>query len=70
MVFRRHNLFCRIDGARNRSAWLMRSGGSGAQQLTGPLAPEDPGDPGMNWFGYYGTINWKGLIDWRRSHPL
>jgi len=66
----RHILFCRIDGARNRTAWLMRSDGSGARQLTGPLAPEDPGDPDMNWFGYYGTINWKGLIDWRRSHPL
>jgi hypothetical protein len=63
----RHILFCRIDEARNRTAWLMRSDGSGAQQLTGPLAPEDPANPDMNWFGYYGTINWKGLIGWRRA---
>jgi hypothetical protein len=64
----RHILFCRIDEARNRTVWLMRSDGNEPRQVTGPLAPEDPGNPDMNWFGYYGTINWKDRIDWHRGH--
>lgn len=60
-------LFCRIDEAGNRTVWLMRSDGSGATQVAGPLAPEEPGEPDMNWFGYYGTINWKARIDWYRA---
>ena len=43
----------------------MRSDGSGAKQVAGALAPEDPANPDMNWFGYYGTIDWKSRLDWR-----
>ncbi|HKD07798.1 MAG TPA: hypothetical protein VKB79_18000 [Bryobacteraceae bacterium] len=63
----RYILFCRIDEGRNRTVWLMRSDGSGAAQVAGPLAAQDPANLGMNWFGYYGTVRWKGLIDWRQS---
>jgi hypothetical protein len=65
----RYILFCRIDEARNRTVWVMRADGVGAEQVAGPLAAEDPGQPDMNWFGYYGTIDWKGLIDWHRAKP-
>jgi WD40-like Beta Propeller Repeat len=63
----RHILFCRIDEARTQTVWLMRSDGSGARQVAGALAAGKPGDPGLAWFGYYGTIDWKDRIDWHRA---
>lgn len=62
----RHLLFCRIDDARNQTVWLMRSDGTGAEQVAGPLDANNADDADLAWFGYYGTIDWGARIDWQR----
>ena len=59
----RHILFCRIDESSTQTVWLIRSDGTGATQVAGPL-DGNVDDPALAWFGYYGTINWKSCIDW------
>lgn len=62
----RRILFCRIDHARNQTVWLMRADGTAPVQVAGPLDPDNAEDPDLAWFGYYGTIDWRARLDWRR----
>ncbi len=51
-------LFCRMDQENRKTLWLMRSDGTEAAQVAGPLGGED------SWFGYYGYIAWRSWFDW------
>jgi Tol biopolymer transport system component len=69
----RHILFCRIrpgpvgrDGEvqSTNSVWLMDAQGGGVTQVAGPLQGNDTFE-GEGWFGYYGTIDWRAVMDCR-----
>jgi hypothetical protein len=71
----RHILFCRIrpgpvdgDGAvqSTKSVWLMDAQGGGATEVAGPLQGNDTFE-GEGWFGYYGTTDWRAVMDCRRG---
>jgi hypothetical protein len=66
----RHILFCRISSEAGRSGgaapcsrsiWLLDTAGGGVTQLAGPLQSNDTFEEG--WFGYYGTIDWRPVMD-------
>jgi hypothetical protein len=61
-------LFCRIDSGNNRTLWLMDSENASPAQVTGPLHANSglPGEEGA-WFGYYGYIDWRAMVDWSRQ---
>ncbi len=65
----RHILFARIErgGASGRkSLWLMDEHGGGAAEIAGPLQVNDTFE-GEYWFGYYGTIDWRAVMDYHRG---
>jgi hypothetical protein len=62
-----HLLFCRIDEESNQTVWLMQSDGTDLRQVAGPLDPDDADDPGLAWFGYYGTIDWPARLHFVRE---
>jgi Tol biopolymer transport system component len=52
-----HILFCRVDGARQRTLWMMRADGTAPRQVAGPLYIDpDQGD-------YYGYLYWPEILD-------
>jgi hypothetical protein len=60
-----HILFCRIDRDNNKTLWLMDAESSRPLQVAGPLYA-NPGllRPDETWFGYYGYIDWRTMVDW------
>lgn len=69
----RHILFCRIrpgngDGTSQstKSVWLMDAQGGGVTEIAGDLQGNDTFD-GEGWFGYYGTIDWRAVMDCHRG---
>ena len=60
-----HILFGRMDRAGNRTLWLMDAESPRPAQVAGPLdaSPEQPG-PDDAWFGYYGYLGWRRVVDW------
>jgi Tol biopolymer transport system component len=63
-----HILFGRIDRGNNQTLWLMEAENSSPIQVTGPLY-SGPGLAGLHeaWFGYYGYIDWRTMVDWYRG---
>jgi Tol biopolymer transport system component len=63
----KHILFCRIDRANNKTLWLMAADGGNAAQVAELYT--DPGLLGVDgaWFGYYGYIDWRNMVDWFRG---
>jgi len=64
-----HILFCRVDAKQAWTIWLMRSDGSEARQIAGPLRPP-PDLTDAEKFGYkvyYGHTDWRSLFDWWRG---
>lgn len=63
-------LFCRIERGPGQtsaqSIWLMDDQGRNLTRIAGPLDANDDFD-GEGWFGYYGTIDWRASLDYRRS---
>jgi hypothetical protein len=61
-----HILFCRLDANDARTIWLMRSDGSEARQVAGPLRP--PPDltdaEKFSYKIYYGYTEWTSMFDW------
>ena len=67
----RHILFCRIcrgagETSNIQSVWLMDASGGGAVEVAGPLH-SDGAFEGESWFGYYGTIDWRAVMDYHRG---
>jgi Tol biopolymer transport system component len=64
-----HILFCRVDAKNAWTTWLMRSDGSEARQIAGPLRPPpDLSDSErFSYKMYYGYKDWRSLFDWWRG---
>jgi hypothetical protein len=60
-----HILFGRIDRGNNQTLWLMEAESPSPIQVAGPLYT-GPGLAGLHeaWFGYYGYIDWRTMLDW------
>ena len=54
----RHILFGRIDRGNNQTLWLMEAESPSPIQVAGPLGSDE------TWFGYYGYIDWRTMVDW------
>jgi Tol biopolymer transport system component len=63
----KHILFCRIDRGNDKTLWLMAADGGNAVQVAALYT--DPGLLGADgaWFGYYGYIDWRSMVDWFRG---
>lgn len=61
-------LFGRIDSGNNKTLWLTAVGSGSLLQVAGPLYAKS-GLPGGDdgWFGYYGYIDWRSMVDWYRG---
>ncbi len=53
-----HILFARLDQKGRASLWLIRNDGSELQPVVDELIPA------VEWFDYYGYINWDGYFAW------
>ena len=64
----RHILFGRIDRGNNRTLWLMEAESPSPIQVAGPLHTS-AWLPGLHeaWFGYYGYIDWRSMVDWHQG---
>jgi Tol biopolymer transport system component len=62
-----HILFGRMDFNGHPSLWLMKSDGTEARYVCS-LKLHDDEDLGTDehWFGYYGYIDWRSAVGWRR----
>jgi dipeptidyl aminopeptidase/acylaminoacyl peptidase len=60
-------LFCRIDRRNHQTLWL--TGADGASPVQVAELYTDPGLLGADgtWFGYYGYIDWRNMVDWFRG---
>jgi dipeptidyl aminopeptidase/acylaminoacyl peptidase len=56
-----HILFTRIDDQSRLTVWLTEVVNPSPTQVAGPL----PGSE-YAWFGYYGYVDWRALLDWYR----
>jgi Tol biopolymer transport system component len=54
-----HLLFCRVDGARQRTLWMMRVDGTAPRQVAAALYA----DPDVFDVDYYGYLFWPGILD-------
>ena len=65
-----HILFGRIDRGNNQTLWLMEADNPRPIQVAGPLYT-NAGPLGLHetWFGYYGYIDWRTMVDWYRGAP-
>jgi Tol biopolymer transport system component len=65
-----HILFARIDRGNNQTLWLMEAESPSPIQVAGPLYA-GTGLAGLDetWFGYYGYIDWRTMVDWYRGAP-
>ena len=64
----RRILFTRIERSAGRavkSFWMMDEHGASPTQVAGPLLDNDTFE-GESWFGYYGTIDWRAVMDYQR----
>ncbi|HEV3197514.1 MAG TPA: hypothetical protein VGZ73_06390 [Bryobacteraceae bacterium] len=61
-------LFGRIDSGNERTLWLTDVEGGRPIQVAGPLYART-GLTGADegWFGYYGYIDWRRMMDWHRG---
>jgi dipeptidyl aminopeptidase/acylaminoacyl peptidase len=66
----RHILFGRIDRGNNQTLWLMEAENPSPIQVAGPLHTST-WLPGLHeaWFGFYGYIDWRTMMDWYRGAP-
>jgi len=63
-----HILFGRIDRGNNQTLWLMEAESPSPIQVAGPLHTST-WLPGLHeaWFGFYGYIDWRTMMDWYRG---
>jgi hypothetical protein len=54
-----HLLFCRVDGAKQRTLWMMRVDGTAPRQVAAALYA----DPHVFDVDYYGYTFWPGILD-------
>jgi dipeptidyl aminopeptidase/acylaminoacyl peptidase len=61
-------LFARIDRGNNQTLWLMEAESPSPIQVAGPLY-NSAGRASSEeaWFGYYGYIDWRTMVDWYRG---
>lgn len=57
----KHILFGRIDRGNNQTLWLMEAENPSPIQVAGPLGSDE------TWFGYYGYIDWRSMVDWHQG---
>ena len=57
----RHILFGRIDRGNHQTLWLMEAENPSPIQVAGPLGSDE------TWFGYYGYIDWRSMVDWHQG---
>jgi Tol biopolymer transport system component len=63
----KHILFCRIDRRNNKTLWLMDAGGANPVQVAELYIDPGVGAVDGTWFGYYGYIDWRKMVDWYRG---
>ncbi len=56
-----HILFVRLDADGRASLWLIPAEGGKPRPVVDELTPAP------EWFGYYGHVDWDGLLDWWQS---
>jgi Tol biopolymer transport system component len=62
--------FMRLDARDRWSLWVMGTDGAGARQVIDGLSPDLTGSPEQVWFGYYGLVEWSGVLDyWPNTAP-
>jgi hypothetical protein len=54
-----HLLFCRVDGDKQQTLWMMRVDGTAPRQVTVWLYA----DPAIFDVDYYGYFPWSGMLD-------
>jgi Tol biopolymer transport system component len=59
-----HILFCRLDTAGAGTLWLMGAEGENPVQVSDALSLKNLS--GLDGYGFYGYIDWRGAFDWRR----
>ena len=56
--------FMRFDTQDRWSLWVMGADGSGARRVLDGLSPDVSTSAEQVWFGYYGLIEWSGVLDY------